>query len=146
MEIRMVLSYGIWLLVLGVLGASNLIIAKRPDAQALISKLAPFQGWIGAVSVLYGIWEIIGCIGAVGMMGMRPPIGLIFWILYLANALLQVSLGLLLGVGVLKTFIKNEQARAKMDQTITKLAPYQGVLGLAAIGTGIAFTVIDIIL
>jgi hypothetical protein len=42
----------------------------------------------------------------------------------------------LLGVGVLKTFIKQPEAQAKMDQMIAKLAPKQGVLGLVAIGVG----------
>ena len=38
----------------GVLGASNLIIAKKPDAKELIAKVAPYQGWIGAMGP---VWE-----------------------------------------------------------------------------------------
>jgi len=124
--------YGIWLALLGVLGASNLIIAKKPDAKELIAKMAPYQGWIGAVSALGGAWIIISSILSLGWLTTWP----IYWITYLATGLLQLSLGLLLGVGVLKTFIKNPQAQAKMDQTITKISPYQGNLGLAAIGVG----------
>ena len=45
---------GVWLAVLGVLGASNLIIARKPDAKEMIAKLAPYQGWIGAISALCG--------------------------------------------------------------------------------------------
>jgi hypothetical protein len=40
------LAFGVWLAVLGILGASNLIIARKPDAKELIAKLAPYQGWI----------------------------------------------------------------------------------------------------
>ena len=47
---------GLWLIVLGMLGASSLVIAKRPDAKHVIAKLAPYQGWIGAVSALWGAW------------------------------------------------------------------------------------------
>ena len=50
---------GLWLAVLGILGASNLIIARKPDAKELIAKLAPYQGWIGAVSALWGAWGIV---------------------------------------------------------------------------------------
>lgn len=124
--------YGIWLALLGVLAASNLIIAKRPDAADAIAKLAPYQGWIGAVSALWGVWGIISSVLNIGWLSLAP----ILWITMLASSLLLASLGLMLGVGVLKTFIKDPTANQKMDQTIAKLAPKQGVLGLAAIGVG----------
>jgi hypothetical protein len=123
---------GLWLAVLGILGASSLIIARKPDARELIAKLSPFQGWIGAVSALWGIWGIISALLSLGWFAHFP----IYWITWLADSLLSVALGLLLGVGVLKSFIKNPQANEKMDQTIQKLAPYQGTLGLIAIGVG----------
>jgi hypothetical protein len=124
---------GIWLAVLGILGASSLIIAKKPDAKEQIAKLAPYQGWIGAVSALWGVWGIISAVLNMGWMAHA----FIYWVTFLADSVLQLSLGLLLGVGVLKTFIKNPEANAKMDQTIAKLAPYQGTLGLVAIGLGV---------
>jgi hypothetical protein len=141
----MVLSYGVWLIVLGILGASNLIIAKKPNAKELIGKMVPYQGWFGVISVFYGVWELIGSLGAMGLMAVKPPFGLVVWILMLANALLQVGLGFLLGIGVMKTFIKSPSAQAKMDQTFSKMAPFQGILGLAAIGVGAAFLVLDIL-
>jgi hypothetical protein len=125
--------YGIWLAILGVLGASNLIIARKPDAKEMIAKLAPYQGWIGALSALGGAWVILFSVIHLGWLT-SSPIG---WITQLADGVLQLALGLLLGVGVLKTFIKNPEAGAKMDQTIAKLAPYQGTLGLVAIGLGV---------
>lgn len=124
---------GIWLAVLGILGAANLIVAKRPDAAEMIAKLAPYQGWIGAVSALWGIWGIISSVLSLSLLSLVP----IFWVTMLANSVLLASLGLLLGVGVLKTFIKDPTAQAKMDETIAKLAPKQGVLGLVAIGLGV---------
>ncbi len=132
---------GIWMALLGVLGAANLIIAKKPEAKELIAKLAPYQGWIGAVSALWGVWGVIHMILSLGMLGSWP----ILWITYLATALLQLSLGLLLGVGVLKTFIKQPQAVEKMDMLVTKLAPWQGKLGLVAIGMGVWAIVATII-
>jgi hypothetical protein len=124
---------GIWLAVLGILGASSLIIAKKPDAKELIAKIAPYQGWMGAVSALWGIWAVIGAILNLGWLAHWP----IYWATWLADGVLQAALGLLLGVGTLKTFIKDPTAQARMDQTIAKLAPYQGTLGLVAIGLGV---------
>ena len=124
---------GVWLAVLGILGASSLIIAKKPDAKELIGKLAPYQGWIGAVSALWGVWGVISAVLSLGWLTQFP----IYWITFTANAALQLALGLLLGVGILKTFIKHPQANEKMDLTIKKLAPFQGTFGLIAIGLGV---------
>ena len=125
--------YGIWLIVLGILGAASLIVARRPDAKDAIAKLAPYQGWIGAISALWGVWGIISSVLSIGWLTTAP----IYWVTYLVNNVLTFGLGLLLGVGTLKTFIKEPTAVAKMDETITKLAPYQGTMGLAAIGVGL---------
>jgi hypothetical protein len=124
---------GIWMAVLGILGAANLIIARKPEAKELIGKLAPYQGWIGAVSALWGAWGIISSILHLGWLSLAP----ILWITWLVNSLLLFGLGLLLGIGVLKTFIKQPQAQEKMDVLVTKLAPYQGTLGLIGIGVGV---------
>jgi hypothetical protein len=123
---------GVWLMVLGVLGAASLIVSRRPDAQQYIDKLAPYQGWIGAISALWGAWLIISSVLSIGWLSSAP----IFWITYLAVAVVLFSLGLLLGVGVLKTFITQPQAVQKMDQMIARLAPKQAMLGLVAIGLG----------
>lgn len=132
---------GIWLLLLGVLGAANLIIARRPDAKEYIAKLAPYQGWIGAVSALWGVWAIISAVLTLGWLAHWP----ILWATYMASAVLQLALGLLLGVGVIKTFVKAPDAVARIDGTVTKLAPKQGVLGLAAIGVGIWMVIANVL-
>jgi hypothetical protein len=124
---------GIWLALLGVLGASSLIIAKKPDAKELIGKIAPYQGWIGAVSALWGVWGVINAILHLSWLGHWP----IYWATWMADSALQLCLGLLLGIGVLKTFIKAPEATAKLDQAVAKLMPYQGTLGLIAIGVGV---------
>jgi len=129
--------YGIWLALLGVLAASNLIIAKKPDAAQLIGKIAPYQGWIGAVSAVWGVFGILRCVRYIGLVSITP----LYWLAWLVDSALLACLGLLLGVGVFKSFIKSPQATTKLDGVITKLAPYQGKLGLVAIVMGILMVV-----
>jgi hypothetical protein len=129
----MPLLSAVWMIVLGVLGAANLIIARKPDAKELIGKLAPYQGWIGAISALWGAWITVWAILHVGWIRYSAPL----WGTFLAEGLVLLGLGLLLGVSVLKSFITQPQAVGKMDMAVTRLAPFQGTLGLIAIGLGV---------
>jgi hypothetical protein len=132
--------HGIWLALLGVLAASNLIIARKPDAEQLIGKIAPYQGWIGALSAVWGVFGILSCISNIGWMSTAP----VLWLSLLADSTLLACLGLLLGVGVFKSFIKSPAAHVKLDRLIAKLAPFQGTLGLIAIGLGLWMTVASV--
>ncbi len=120
-------------MLLGVLGAANLIIARKPEAKEIISKLAPYQGWIGVVSAFWGIWGIISSILSLSWLAYMP----IYWATFLASSVLQAILGILLGIGTMKTFIKQPQAVEKLDLLVARMAPKQGLLGFIAIGTGI---------
>ncbi len=125
---------GLWLAVLGVLGASSIIIAKKPDAKEVIAKLAPYQGWIGVVSAFWGAWGVIQSVLHIGVWLKYAPI---YWAAFLAASVVMLGLGFILGVGTMKTFIKDPKANEKMDHTLQKLLPYQGNLGLLGIGIGI---------
>ena len=124
---------GLWLALLGVLAAPNLIISKKPEAKEIIAKLAPYQGWIGAVSAVWGLIKLIGTFKYFDWFSVIP-IGIITMLL---SALLTLALGLLLGIGVIKTFVSSEDAKAKIDEMMAKLAAKQGILGLLGIIVGI---------
>ena len=121
----------IWLMLLGVLGAASIIVAKRPDAKDAIAKLAPYQGWMGAISALWGIWGVINAVIHISVLSVAP----ILWMTLLAVGVVQALLGFLLGIGILKSFA-GDGADEKMDQLMAKLAPYQGTLGFISIGLG----------
>ena len=128
-----VLINAAWDIVLGILGAASLIIARKPDAKALIDKLTPFQGWIGIASGVWGFWGIVNFLLGLGVLAVAP----IPWIMYLVESIVCLVLGLLLGVGVIKTFVKEPKAVEKMDMVVKKMAPYQGILGIISIIVGI---------
>lgn len=127
------------LLVLGAVSASSLIISRKPSAKEVLAKVAPYQGWIGALSALWGAWWLINWILSVGVMMHVPILG----ITWLSDSLLLLALGLLCGVGVLKTFIKAPTAVEKLDQTVIRLAPFQGIVGLAGITLAV-WTMLDL--
>ena len=132
---------GIWLALLGVLAVPSLVLAKRPDAKEMLGKLAPYQGWMGAVSAIWGVWGIISSVLTISWISTWP----IYWATFLGDSVLLAALGLILGIGVMKTFIKNPTAQAKLDQTLSKIAPYQGKLGIAGIAFGVWMVVASIL-
>lgn len=132
----------LWIIVLGILAASGAIVAKRPDAKQMIDKLAPYQGWMGLVAGIWGIWSLIDTIFHIGLLGMGL-IGIIVWILALAVSLLLISLGAISGTSLAKTYVKNPEAQARMDQLYTKLSPYRNTLGFIGIGLGIVLIILS---
>jgi len=124
---------GIWLVVLGVLAAPNLVISKKPEAKEILDKLIPYQGWFGAVSAIYGVIDVIRFLGRMRWFDLIP-VGMLTFIV---GALVTLALGLLLGIGVIKSFVGSDEAKAKMDELIAKLAPKQGTLGLVGLIVGI---------
>jgi len=120
--------------VLGTLGGSNYVVAKRPNAEDLIDRLAPYQGWIGAVSAFWGFYTLVNqVLFRLGWMTEFP----VRWWTMTANGALMAALGLLLGVGVLKSFTNSPEAHEKLDETVAQLSPYQVTLGLVGIGLGL---------
>lgn len=124
----------------GLLGAANLIIAKKPNAKDLIEKLTPYQGWIGVVLVLWGIWDLIGVLRSLGTFS-------VFWLVWLVTAVTELGLGFLLGYGLISKYVlgSSPQALEKGQQLRARLANYQGPLGVVAIGLAIIFAVLTVI-
>ncbi len=126
---------GLWLLILGVLAVPNLVLSKQPDAKKVLDKITPYQGWIGLISGIYGIIRIPYLFSGLSLfkLGLR---GILLYAILAVFVVTQTLLGFILGVGVLKTFVKDPTAQGKLDQTLAKIIPYQATLGLLAIADG----------
>ena len=120
-----------FLLILGFLGAIQLIAARKPGARALAEKLAPHQGWIGVVGVTLGAIYLVRMLlhGWIDALGVVPVSALTA----LAGALLLIGLGAIFGLGVLKRL---GNVGEKLDPLVARIRPFQNTLGVAALGIG----------
>jgi len=134
---------GIVLIALGLLAASSSIVAKRPDAKSYIDALVPYQGWLGFVACLWGIWIMFNAILHLEWLRYIP----IWWITFALAGALEFSLGLLLGYALLTKYLlsRSEEATRRGEQLRQQLVPYQTTMGYAAIVLG-AWAVVATIL
>lgn len=122
----------IWLIVVGLLGASGFIIAKKPNAEAIFKKVVPYQGWAGVISLVWGAWKVIDALVHINVVKYVPGL----WLTALLSALTLFVLGIIFGVGVIKSFA-NVETKKKMEGCVQKLVPFQSKIGLLAIALGI---------
>lgn len=116
----------------GLLGASSLIVAKKPDAQRLIDALVPFQALIGAGTLVLGVLGVLRWGPKTMVMFTRsfPLMGATMW----ACAIVGILLGLMFAVPLMGRLGAGQQKAAELAQ---RLAPYQLMLGLVAIVAGL---------
>lgn len=127
----------------GILAASGFIIKRRPDAQQMIDKLAPYQGWIGVTMFIWGIKEILGVLTGMSLLSTAP----LRWIFWTASGVSDLLIGFLLGFGLITHYAlsKNEQAKAKGAAIREKLVGIQAPLGLVSIILGALYIVMGLI-
>ena len=118
----------------GILAASGFIIKRSPNAQQLIDKLTPYQGWIGMVMFGWGIWETLHSVLGIALLGSHP----LTWVFWLLSGVADLLVGFLLGFGLITHYAlsKNPQAMARGSQIRAKLVGIQAPLGLLAIVMG----------
>ncbi len=128
-----------WVLIIlmiagGILGVSGLIVAKKPDAKALIDKLVPFQAFIGVGLLALGIWALLnfGLINTFRILPHFPILGLFA----IAGSYGAILLGFLFGMPQIAKWIPGESsAETKAMELSKKLAPFQLILGII-VGAG----------
>ena len=125
----------IFLLLTGVLATASMIVAKRPDAAAAINKLVPFQGIIGVLALIWGVWSLINALtgGVLSLFSLVP----VTIILTLAACILMILLGFLFGWGLISKLVGGGQGGA----VAAKLAGIQGPLGIATIVVAILLVI-----
>jgi hypothetical protein len=126
---------GILLVVLGLLAASQSIVARRPDVQKYFDALLPYQGWLGFIACLWGIWMVLYAVLHLDWLRYVP----ILWATVLLAGAIEFSLGLLLGYPLLTKHLLSRHAEAmkRGEQVQRSLAPHQTTLGYLGILLGV---------
>jgi glucan phosphoethanolaminetransferase (alkaline phosphatase superfamily) len=131
------LLLAILLIAAGVLAAASLIVAKQPNAQEAINKLVPYQGIIGIILLLWGLFVLLfRLLSVLGLLLQYAPLTGIGMLL---ACLVAIALGILLGYGLISKYAlsKNADAARSGEMVRTKLVGIQVPLGIAGIVTGI---------
>jgi hypothetical protein len=125
----------------GILAMSSVLVAKKPNAAALIDKLVPYQGYVGSTMALWGIYEVFGCVTSLNMIAERPLI----WGFWLLMAIADLGVGTILGFGLISmyAFRGNQFALAKGQAIRARLVKFQVPLGGLAILTSLGYTVLS---
>lgn len=126
------------LIAAGILAISSLIVAKKPDAKALIDKLVPFQAFIGLGLLVFGLLNLIRAItnkpSIFDILSAAPVIGLTA----LAVIVTSVLLGFMFAMPQIAKWLPGgSNAEQKGLELSQKLAPFQVVLGLVGIGAAV---------
>lgn len=118
--------FALLLITCGLLAASNLIIARRPDAKGLFDLVAPFAGILGIVLLGLGVLRLIKYATVLGLLG-------------LLTCGLAILLGFLQGFGLIGKLLgdKSPEAIAKGEQLRARLTTVQIPLGVAGVALGI---------
>jgi predicted membrane-bound spermidine synthase len=125
----------------GLIAASSLLIAKKPDAKELFEKVAPYQGMIGVGMLVLGVLWTLQVLPHLGTLLKAAPVNGIVTIATLAGTIL---VGFLLGYGLISKFVlsKNEAAQEKGALMLTKIGRVQVPLGLLTAGLAAASIVL----
>lgn len=126
----------------GVLAASSVIAKMKADAKQFIDKLVPYQGWIGGVMFIWGIWETISVVRNLPHMAEMGVLNFAFETLV---ALADLLVGFLLAFGLISkyTMSGNPVALEKGQALRGKLATIQIPLGFLAIVMGVLYIVVS---
>ena len=134
----------IFLIVLGLLGAPSLLLNRIPAMKGFVTSITPFVGWLGVIAALWGLWVTIDALIWIRILGWFPVV----WLTWFAVGIVLVVLGFLLGFPVLNQLAlsKNADAAKKADMVRAKLATYQTLFSIVAIGLGIWSLVVELVL
>ncbi|SFU45337.1 hypothetical protein SAMN05216480_10422 [Pustulibacterium marinum] len=127
--------YGITLILLSIIAVPSLLLAKKPNAEELLAKVAPYQGWIGLAFCFFGVWGIISSFLSLGLITTAP----IWWGTLLAGSVVEAGLGFMLGFSLINSLVlgKSPSAQTKAAAIRERIAPKQGKLGILGIAVGI---------
>jgi hypothetical protein len=124
--------FALALIAAGLLGASGLILAKRPNAANLINAIMPFQALIGAGTLVLAILTLlrIGPKIILEITKSHPILGASL----IGGIVCGILLGLVFAVPLMGRLGAGQQRAAELAENI---APWQLLIGLVSIVAGL---------
>lgn len=118
----------------GLIASSSLLVLKKPNLQPAFAKVMPYQGGLGIALLAFGLYHLVFRVlpNIDGLLSM-PLTGA----LVIGGVALDIAIGLLLGFGLIRTWIAQGASAEKGAAFVARLARVQVPLGLAAIGVGV---------
>lgn len=115
----------------GILAASGVIIAKKPNAKDLIDKIVPYQAFIGVGLLGLGVLNLLRSLGGLSAGLRLVPVATIIW---LAMVVTSILLGFMFGMPQIAKWMPGDGgAEQKGMELAKKLAPFQVVLGIVGV-------------
>jgi len=122
----------------GLLTASALIVARKPNAQAIFDRVRPYQALFGVGVFAMGVFWFIRWLPNLSLSLSTLP-GMIV----LGMIVMNILLGFMLGFSVLSGWLaRNDSAKEKSDALVAKLTTAQIPLGVGAVALGVASFVV----
>jgi len=124
--------FALVLMAAGILAASGLIVAKKPNAASLIEALLPFQALIGAGTLVLGVLSLLrwGPKAVFETTKAFPFMGAAM----LAGIVSGILLGIMFAVPLMGRLGAGQQRAAELAE---KIAPWQLLIGLVALAAGL---------
>ena len=120
-------------IVAGLLAASSIVIQKLPDSAELINKIKPYEGYIGAASLVMGFITLF----SFSYIMKTNLINIVGTFSCIASCIIM---GFLMGYPVLQDLFldeMSEESRNKSKKLYEKLTPYKVTSGLVGMATGV---------
>ena len=127
----------------GLLALSPVLVSKAPGAADKLAQLAKYSGYIGVTMFFWGVWEMIGVVTNLSMLGTAP----ISWVFWLLSGVADLGVGMLLGFGLISTyaFRGNAMAIEKGAAVREKLVKFQLPLGGLAVVMSALYVVMNFV-
>jgi hypothetical protein len=124
--------FAVLLILAGILGASSLIVAKKPNAANIIESLMPFQALIGGATLVLGVVSLVrwGPKALLETTKAFPFMGASM----LGGVVAGILLGFMFAVPLMGRLGAGQQRAAELAENV---APWQMLIGIVAVGAGI---------
>ncbi len=120
----------------GVLALSVLIVAKHPDAQNLVAKLAPWQTIIGIALIVLGVINFVKMVPHISGDAFVKNLIVVAADLVVCGG--SVVLGAMLGMNQILEWIPSQQGKQKFYNLIQQVFVFQLLLGIVCLAAAVA--------